>query len=238
MVFCGHDSHAARAPYFLEPHAPFPSDFHRVCGFLDDAGCVVRTGAAGLLELQGPPGAVLAGGAARGCLALLRLRRGRGAHRLRRAAVLRRLHRGLQEEGLHQRQGTRRLRLGGNADRSRPRRVQHQDENRDVLQRGGHDESRRSRRSEHVRDAGARRLFPRRRIAEGRTQEIPHHQRRLQHVRAADAAVGDLVRLVHGQPGRLCPPEERRLPRQRRAADVPAGLLLPDPGGRSGHRAS
>ena len=64
------------------------------------------------LELQGLPGAVLAGGAARGCLALLRLRRGRGAHRLRRAPVLRRLHRDLQEEGFRQRHGTRRFRVG------------------------------------------------------------------------------------------------------------------------------
>ena len=71
-----------------------------------------------------------------------------------------------------------------------------------------------------------------RRAPEDRAEEVPDHPRRLHDLRAADAAVGDAVRVDHAEPRRLRAPEERRVPGEERAADVPAGLLLPDPGGR------
>ena len=56
------------------------------------------------------------------------------------------------------------------------------------------------------------------------------------HLRAADAALGSRVGLGHAQPRRLRAAQELGLPGQGRAADVPADLLLPDSGGRPGHR--
>ena len=180
--------------------------------------------------------ALLAGRAARGRVALLRVSRRGGADRLRRAAVFRRLHRDPEEEGFRQRPRQRRLRVGRHPHCRRPRRVQHPHEDRHVLQRRRHDEPRRPRRSQHVRHPGARRLLPWRRAAQGRSQEVPDRQRRLQHLRAADAALGDLVGLVHRQPRRLRAAAECGVPGQGRPADVPAGVLLPDSGRRPRHR--
>ena len=56
------------------------------------------------------------------------------------------------------------------------------------------------------------------------------------HLRAADAALGDLVGLDHRQSRRLRAAEELGLPGEGRTADVSAGLLLPDSGRRSRHR--
>ena len=73
-------------------------------------------------------------------------------------------------------------------------------------------------------------------IAEDRAQEIPDHPRRLHDLRAADAALGARVGHGHAQPRRLRAADELAVPGQGRAADVSAGLLLPDPGRRPRHR--
>ena len=70
---------------------------------------------------------------------------------------------------------------------------------------------------------------------EARAEEIQDRQRRLHHLRPADPALGSRLGLGDAQPRRLRAPDERRLPGQGRAADVPAGLLLPDSGRRPRH---
>ena len=61
-------------------------------------------------------------------------------------------------------------------------------------------------------------------------------RRRVQHLRAADPAMGSRVGLGDAQPRRLRAAQELGLPGQGRAGDVPADFLLPDSGGRPGHR--
>ena len=71
---------------------------------------------------------------------------------------------------------------------------------------------------------------------EDRPRQVPHHQRRLHHLRAADAALGDRQRQRHGEPGRLRDAAQRGDPGEGRPGVLPADDVLPDPGGRSRHR--
>ena len=65
--------------------------------------------------------------------------------------------------------------------------------------------ARRARRArpQHVRHARAGRLLLRRDDREDRPRQVPHHEGRLHHLRAADAALGDRQRQRHAEPRRL-----------------------------------
>ena len=63
-------------------------------------------------------------------------------------------------------------------------------------------------------------------------QEIQDHQRRLLHLRAADAALGPARRHRRPEHRSLHAAEQRDPQREGRAAALPAGALLPDEGGR------
>ena len=158
-----------------------------------------------------------------------------GPHHLRRHAVFRGLRRDFQEAGHGHRAGPRRLRIGRQSDRRRSHGVQHQDAHRHVLQRAGHGDPRRpgrEHRPQHVRRQGARRLLLGRNADQARAQEIQDRERRLHHLRPADTPLGGRLRVGDDQPRRLRVPDQLRLPGQGCAVDVPAHLLLPDPGGR------
>ena len=91
---------------------------------------------------------------------------------------------------------------------------------------------------EHVRHAGGRCDVSRPRDPQARAEEIQGRRRCLHDVRATDAALASRVGRRHYQPRRLRAPQELGLSGQGRAADVPPDLLLPDSGGRPGHRLS
>ncbi len=108
----------------------------------------------------------------------------------------------------------------------RSARVRHEDAHRHVLQRRGNGQHGRARRPQPVRDAGAGRHVPRRGDPQARARYLQDRARRLHHLRAADAAVGDGGGLRDAEGGRPRADHQRHPARQGRAGDVPAGLLL------------
>ena len=127
--------------------------------------------------------------------------------------------------------------------RGRSPRIQHRDENRDVLQRvrdghaaGAEEEAgRRGARPAGValRRPGAGRLFLRREGLEDRAREVPPDQGRLHDLRAADAALAADVRHGRPQPRSLRGAHQRALQGEGHAGAVPADHVLPDQQGGS-----
>ena len=161
-----------------------------------------------------------------------------GAGRLRRHAVLRRLRRDLPRQPPHRRHRQRQGRHALELHHRRTGGVRHQGAHGRLLPGARHGVARRPGRQEHVRHAGGRCDVPRPRDPQARAEEIQDRRRGVHHLRAADAAVAGRIGQRHDQPRRLRAPQELGLPGQGRAADVPADLLLPDSGGRPGHRVS
>ena len=127
--------------------------------------------------------------------------------------------------------GQRHVSRQGRADIGRPGGDQLRDASGHLLQRvgvcprGAGSQARRARR------AGARCLLLRRHDREDRRRQVPDHERRLHHLRAADAPLADHLRLGDAARRALRVPHERRDQGERRAGVLPAGALLPDPEG-------
>ena len=126
-----------------------------------------------------------------------------------------------------------RVRLGDQPHRRRADGVQHQDENGHLLQRVRHRQpGKPRRRAQPVRLAGARRLFLGRDHREARAENLPHHPRRVHHLRAADAAMGDGRELGHHDAREARGAHQHGPQGEGRAGLLPAGDVLPDQQGR------
>ena len=205
--------------------------FHHSCAAsrFSSAPCRARASAAGLPEhVQLEPREDR-----REPLAARRRRRARA----RRHQDLRRRSRAVSRREPRGRDRQRALHAGREPDRGRSRRLQHRDAARHLLQRARHRQraaaqaaaARGRRRAAADRRPGQRRLLLRRDGREDRTEEIQDRQRRLQHVRPADAALEPDGGHGHPEHRSLHDPEGAHAHGEGRAAALSAvPALLPD----------
>ena len=117
-------------------------------------------------------------------------------------------------------------------------RVQHEDQARRLPQRVGQRPAaageRTPGREERLRHPGAGSPLLRRDPREDRRAEVPHHERGLHHVRAAETAVGDHLRHGGAQHRPLCDAAELADAGEGGAGPLPADHLLPDQQGGPG----